>query len=291
MPGSGRSKRGHLGATWRLLTIGQGAGILIEMTAFQHLKLEKRGGVAELTICRPKVLNALDATTIAELDAAFSDLAEDGDIRAVLLTGEGDRAFVVGADIRELSALTPVSAKSMSVRGQGVLSRIENMPVPVIAAVNGYCLGGGCELAMACHLRIASETARFGLPEVGLGVIPGYGGTQRLTRLVGKGLALELLLSGDPVSAKRAERIGLVNRVVEAGQLMPETRRLTARICENAPLAVRYGIEAVNRGGEMPLSEALGLETVLFGLTFASWDREEGVQAFLEKRPPRFEGR
>ena len=260
------------------------------MAAFEHLKLEKKGPVAELRICRPQVLNALDATTIVELDAAFGDLAQDEDVRAVILTGEGDQAFAAGADIRELSALNPVSAKSMSERGQGVLCRIENMPAPVIAAVNGYCLGGGCELAMACHLRIASETARFGLPEVGLGVIPGYGGTQRLTRLVGRGLALELLLSGDPVTARRAERMGLVNRVVEVGELMAEAHRLAARICENAPLAVRYGIEAVNRGGEMPLSEALGLETALFGLTFASRDREEGVQAFLEKRSPRFGG-
>lgn len=260
------------------------------MAGFRRLRLERSGPVAEVAICRPQVLNALDAATVSELGSAFGSLSQDRDLRAVILTGEGERAFVAGADIRELIALTPVSARAMSVRGQEVLGRIENLPVPVIAAVNGFCLGGGCELAMACHLRIAAETATFGLPEVGLGVIPGYGGTQRLVRLVGRGLAMEMLLSGEPISARRAEQIGLVNRVVKADELMSVTRRLAATIGEKAPLAVRYGIEAVNRGEQMPLSEALELESELFGRSFSSRDRKEGVEAFLEKRPARFEG-
>lgn len=257
----------------------------------KNLKLDLDQRTAVLTIDRPQSLNALNAETLDELDAAFAGLANNSDVGAVILTGGGEKAFVAGADLKELASLDPVSARQVAARGQAVFRAVENFPKPVIAAVNGFCLGGGCELAMSCHMRIASETARFGQPEVKLGLIPGYGGTQRLPRLVGKGRALELILSGDMIDAAEALRIGLVNRVVAPGELMAASRKLASRILLNAPLAVRLSIEAVNRGLEAPLDGATSLEAALFGVACSSSDMREGTKAFLEKRPPRFEGR
>ncbi len=261
------------------------------MTSYQNLLVETRDGVAVVTINRPDKLNALDDRTMAELDAAFTALGADSAVRGAILTGAGTKAFVAGADIQELSRQTPVEGKERSVRGQKVLDRIENLGKPVVAAVNGYALGGGCELAMACHLRVASETARLGTPEVKLGIMCGYAGTQRLPRLVGKGRALEMLLTGEMVDAAEALRIGLVNKVVPPERLREESEALLARMLANGPLSLRFTLEAVNAGLEMPLDEAQYLEATLFGLICTSEDMKEGTTAFVEKRPAKFQGR
>jgi enoyl-CoA hydratase len=247
--------------------------------------------VAVVTFNRPHVLNALNTAMLGELDRAMSELASDDGVRVVILTGAGDRAFVAGADIKELAAQTAVSGRELALAGQRVFDRIENLGKPVIAAINGFALGGGCELAMACTLRIAADTARLGQPEINLGLMPGYAGSQRLARLVGKGKAMEMLLTGVPIPAAEAERAGLVNRVVPAAALMDEARALAAQLAGNAPIATRYILDAVNRGLDMPLAEASAFEAALFGLVMATDDMREGTTAFLEKRKPAFKGR
>ncbi len=231
-----------------------------------NLLLEHDGAVATITVNRPKVLNALNSETMDELRRTILALKHDGAVRAVIVTGAGEKAFIAGADINELAVQSPAGARDHALRGQHVFDLIENMGKPVIAAINGYALGGGCELAMACTLRLAADTARIGQPEINLGLIPGYGGSQRLSRLVGAGRALELMLTGDPVSAQEAHRIGLVNRVVPAAELLGEARQVAATIAAKPPLAVRYIIDAVNRGLQMTLAEAQVLEATLFGL-------------------------
>jgi enoyl-CoA hydratase len=258
---------------------------------YDNLQLERRDGVAILTVSRPKKLNALNSQTIAELDAAFVALASDAEVRGVVLTGSGERAFVAGADIEELAGLDAASGRALSERGQRVLDRIEWLGKPVVAAINGYALGGGCELAMACHVRLASENAALGTPEVKLGLMCGYGGTQRLPRLVGRGAALEILLTGERIRAEEALRLGLVNRIVPLDRLLPEAEGLVRKMIGNAPLALRATLEAVCGGLDRPLAEALEGEAQLFGELCASADAAEGTSAFLEKRPPRFQGR
>ena len=257
---------------------------------FENLKFEKKNQIAYITVARPKVLNALNSGTIAELHSAFLAVKEDDDIRVAILTGEGEKAFVAGADINELATQGPVQGKEYAQRGQAVFDLIENCGKPVIACVNGFALGGGCELAMACTLRFASENAKFGQPEVKLGIIPGYGGTQRLPRLVGKGRAMQIILSGEILSAEEAYRIGLVNEVVPLGELITRAEALAAKIIANGPLACKYVIEAVNKGMEMTLQEGLFLEASLFGVCCATEDKNEGTKAFLEKRAPQFKG-
>ena len=259
--------------------------------SFDNLLLERDGAVAVLTINRPQVLNALDAPTVDGLRRAILELKHDAAVRVVILTGAGEKAFVAGADINELAVQRPVDGQAHALRGQHVFDLLENMGKPVVAAINGYALGGGCELAMACTLRVAAETARFGQPEINLGIIPGYAGTQRLARLVGKGVALDLLLSGRHVTAAEALQIGLVNRVVAAAELMAEAKKLASELAAKPPVAVRYIIEAVNRGLEMPLDKGQFLEATLFGLVASTDDMREGTTAFLEKRTADFKGR
>jgi enoyl-CoA hydratase len=258
--------------------------------SFENLLIERDGSFAILTINRPKVLNALNTQTLDELRRAILELKHDESVRAVVLTGTGDKSFVAGADINELAAQTPPGGREHALAGQHVFDLIEQMGKPVIAAINGYALGGGCELAMACTIRIAADTARLGQPEINLGIIPGYAGSQRLPRIVGKGRALELLLGGDQISAQEAHRIGLVNRVVPAGALMAEAKTLAAALASKAPIAVRYILEAVHQGLEMPLAQAQNLEATLFGLVASTDDMREGTTAFLEKRKPIFKG-
>jgi enoyl-CoA hydratase len=257
----------------------------------ENVKTETKDGLAIVTIDRPKVLNALNAQTVQEIYEAFQKAYDDDSVKAVIVTGAGDKAFVAGADINELAKKTPITGKTTSERGQMVLSFIERFPKPVIAAINGFALGGGCELALACHIRIASDKAQIGLPEVTLGIIPGYGGTQRMARLLGKGKALELICTGDRIPAAEAERIGLVNKVVPAEQLMSTAEEMARKIMSRGPLAIRAAIEAVMRGSEMPFEEGQFLEATLFGLLCASEDTKEGMSAFLEKRPANFKGR
>ena len=259
--------------------------------SFDNLRIARDGALAVVTVDRQAVLNALDRSTIDDLRAAFLELRHEDAVRVVILTGAGGKAFVAGADINELSGLNPAQAEAYALAGQHVLDLIEHLGKPVIAAVNGFALGGGCELAMACTLRVAADTAQFGQPEVGLGVIPGFGGTQRLPRLVGAGRALDLLLTGRRIKAEEALAIGLVNRVVPAADLMDAARRLAATLAAMPPAAMRSIVEAVGRGMEMALSEAEFLEATLFGLCFATADMREGTRAFLEKRTPLFTGR
>lgn len=261
------------------------------MRSYQNLRLEKRDAIAIVTVNRPEKLNALDDRTMEELEAAFTSLGSDPEARGVILTGAGEKAFVAGADVSELATQSPVDGKERSIRGQRILDRIESLGKPVVAAVNGFALGGGCELAMACHLRVASENARLGTPEVKLGIMCGYGGTQRLSRLVGKGRALEILLTGEPVDAAEAHRIGLVNRVVPKDRLLAEAEALLRKILANGPVSLRFTLEAVNAGLEMPLAEAQRLEATLFGLICTTEDMKEGTRAFLEKRPAKFQGK
>ena len=258
---------------------------------FENILLEKKNSIAYVTVNRPKVLNALNMATMEELRAAFHDIKNDSSVRVVIFTGSGEKAFIAGADIGELSRNNAVSAKEYTHRGQSVLNLIENLGKPVIACINGFALGGGCEIAMACTMRLASENAKFGQPEVKLGIIPGYGGTQRLPRLVGKGIAMQLVLAGEMISAQEAHRIGLVNEITAPGDLVPRAEAIAQKIIANAPLAVQYAMEAVNRGMEMTLPEGLYLEAVLFGVACATEDKTEGTTAFLEKRAPAFKGK
>lgn len=258
---------------------------------YQTLLFEVRDGVAVVTVNRPDKLNALNDAVIADLDRAVGQIESDDAIRGVILTGAGPKAFVAGADIAELATQTPITGKARAMRGQAVFRRLERCGKPVVAAVNGFALGGGCELAMACHLRVASEGAKFGQPEVKLGIGPGYGGTVRLPRLVGKGRALDLLLTARMVGADEALQMGLVNRVVPADKLMAEAEALLRGILANGPLAVRLCIEAVDAGLEMSLDEALLLEANHFGLLASTEDMREGMGAFLEKRTAAFRGR
>jgi len=258
---------------------------------YENILYEKKTQIAYITINRPKMLNALNMATMEELRAAFTGARDDAEVRVVILTGAGEKAFVAGADINELARHNPVEAKHYTHRGQSVLALIENLGKPVIACINGFALGGGCEIALACTLRLASESAKLGQPEVKLGIMPGYGGSQRLPRLVGKGLALQMLLTGEMISAQEAHRIGLVNEVLPLAELLPRAQAIAQMIVANAPLAVQYTLEAVNRGMEMPLPEGLFLEASLFGVACATEDKKEGTTAFLEKRPPQFKGK
>ena len=258
---------------------------------FDNLLLERDDAVALVTINRPQVLNALNMATLDELRRVILDLKRDESVRAVILTGSGEKAFVAGADINELAVQTPITGREHALAGQHVLDLIEHMGKPVIAAINGYALGGGCELALACTLRIAADTARLGQPEINLGILPGYAGTQRLPRLVGKARAMELILTGAQISASEAERIGLVNRVVPAADLLVEARKLAAALARQAPIAVRYILDAINHGLEMPFVEGCRFEATLFGLVAASDDMREGTRSFLEKRKPEFTGK
>jgi enoyl-CoA hydratase len=259
--------------------------------AYDNLLVQTRDAVAVVTVNRPDKLNALNDRTVDELDAAFAAMQGDAGVRGVILTGAGEKAFVAGADIAELATQSPVDGKERSIRGQRVLDRIENLGKPVVAAVNGFALGGGCELALACHVRVASENARLGTPEVKLGIMCGYAGSQRLPRLVGKGRALELLLTGEMVDAQEALRIGLVNRVVPREKLLEESEALLRKMLANGPVSLRFTLEAVNAGLEMPFAEAQYLEATLFGLICTTEDMKEGTKAFLEKRPAKFQGR
>src|SRR5438093_7234130 len=263
-----------------------GAALMLE-----NLLYEKKGAIAYVTLNRPKVLNALNQRTWENLRTAFEDARDDTQVRGVILTGAGDKAFIAGADISELAQVTAVEAEKSSSYGQAVLNLIENLGKPVIAAVNGFALGGGCETAMACTIRVASEHAKFGQPEVTLGLIPGGGGTQRLPRLIGKGRALQIILSGEMISAQEAFRIGLVNEVVPAAELTTRAEAILKRIFSNAPVAIKYSLEAVNKGMDTSQAEGLSLEASLFGLCAGTEDKQEGTSAFLEKRKPQFQGR
>ena len=259
--------------------------------ALENVLYEKKDGIAYVTLNRPKVLNALNQRTWQDLRVAFEDARDDATVRGIILTGAGDKAFVAGADISEIAHITAVDAEQSSRYGQDVLTLIENLGKPVIAAVNGFALGGGCETAMACTIRVASEHARFGQPEVTLGIIPGGGGTQRLPRLVGKGRALQIILSGAMMTAQEAYRIGLVDEVVPATDLIPRAEAILKQIFANAPVAIRFSLEAVNRGLETGQAEGMALEASLFGLCAGTEDKNEGTQAFLQKRAAKFTGR
>jgi enoyl-CoA hydratase/carnithine racemase len=257
----------------------------------KNVLYEKKGAIAYVTLNRPKVLNALNQQTWEDLRAAFEDARDDTAARGVIITGAGDKAFIAGEDISELANVTAVEAQKSSSYGQAVLNLIEDLGKPVVAAVNGFALGGGCETAMACTIRVASENAKFGQPEVRLGVIPGGGGTQRLPRLVGKGRALQLILSGEMIGAQEAYRIGLVNEVVPAADLITRAEAILKQIFANAPIAVKFALEVVNKGLETSLAEGLSLEAALFGLCAGTEDKKEGTQAFLQKRAAQFQGR
>lgn len=257
---------------------------------FATLALAVENGVALVTIRRPEKLNALNAEVISDLDGCTAALRADAGVRAVILTGAGDKAFVAGADIGELAEAAPVGLGDTAARGQAVFARIEALGKPVIAAINGFALGGGLELALACTLRTASAKAKLGLPEINLGIMPGYGGTQRLPRLVGRGRALELMLTGDPVDAQEAWRIGLVNRVYDPEKLLPETRALAERLAGKAPLAARAILSAVNAGQDLALERGTALEAAQFGLLGSTSDTKEGLKAFLEKRKAEWRG-
>ncbi len=257
----------------------------------QNLLVEVKDRIARVTVSRPEKLNALNRATLGDLDRLFVGFRDDPAVGAVILTGAGQKAFIAGADIGELARQTPVEGREYALYGQGVLSRVETLGKPVLAAINGFALGGGCEMALACTLRIASSTARLGQPEVNLGIIPGYGGTQRLARLVGRGRAQEMILTGEMIDAAEAHRIGLVNRVVPAEELIARTEELARTILSRGPLAIRYALEAIHRGLTMPREEGLAFEATLFGVLCASEDMREGTSAFLEKRKPEFKGR
>ena len=259
--------------------------------AYENLLYEKRDGIAFITFNRPKVLNALNRKTIEELHHALLDARDDAAVRVLILTGSGEKAFVAGADINELAQQTPVNGKEFSLYGQSVFHLFETIGKPSICAINGFALGGGCELALSCSIRLASKSAKLGQPEVKLGILPGYGGSQRLARLCGKGVAHELCLTGEMIIAEEAQRIGLVNHIYEPGELLPAAEAMAKKIIEKAPLAVKYCMEAVERGVEMPQEEGLFLEATLFGLCCATEDMREGTKAFLEKRPAKFQGK
>jgi enoyl-CoA hydratase/carnithine racemase len=259
--------------------------------ALANVQYEKKGAIAYVTVNRPKVLNALNTPTWTDLRAAFEDAKTDTSVHGVILTGAGDKAFIAGADISELAHVDAYEAEESSRFGQGVLDLVENLGKPVIAAINGFALGGGCETAMACTIRIAAEHAKFGQPEVKLGLLPGGGGTQRLPRLVGKGRALQLILTGETISAQEAYRIGLVNEIVPAANLMARAEAILKQIMANAPIAVKFSLEAANKGMDTSQAEGFALEASYFGICAATEDKKEGTSAFLEKRAPQFHGR
>jgi enoyl-CoA hydratase len=259
--------------------------------AYENLLYEKRDRIGFITFNRPKVLNALNHKTMEELRDVLISAREDLDVRVLILTGAGEKSFIAGADISELAVQTPVSGKETAAFGQSVLNLLETLGKPSIAAINGFALGGGCEVALACSMRLASKAAKMGQPEVKLGIMPGYGGSQRLTRLCGKGVACELCLTGEMISADEALRIGLVNQVYEPAELLLAAESLAKKIIANAPLSVKFTMEAIERGSEMPLAEGLYLETALFGLCAATEDMREGTRAFLEKRAAQFQGK
>ncbi|HEX6642699.1 MAG TPA: enoyl-CoA hydratase-related protein [Thermoanaerobaculia bacterium] len=258
---------------------------------YANILVEKSEGIAVVTVNRPDKLNALNAATVGELERAFRDVAADDDVRGVIVTGAGEKAFVAGADIGELAQMGPIDGVAVSRLGQDAFRFLETMGKPVIAAVNGFALGGGMELALACHLRVASEKAKFGLPEVKLGIIPGYGGTVRLPRIVGRGRALELILTGEMIDAAEAHRIGLANRVVAPGTTLDEARALMTKVLGNGPVALRLALESVDHGADASMDEGLTLESSLFGLLATTDDMREGMAAFLEKRAAAFTGR
>jgi enoyl-CoA hydratase len=256
------------------------------------VRAETRDGVRTLTVDRPEKMNALNTAVLDALDARLREAESDGALRCLIVTGAGEKAFIAGADIGELAKLTPLDGREHARRGQGLLERLESLPIPSIAAINGFAYGGGLELALACTLRVASENARMGLPETSLGILPGYGGTQRLTRLLGKSRAAELILTSEKgITAADAGRLGLVNRVVPVGQALAAATELAQAIVKNGPIACRYALESIRRGTEMPLAEGLAYEATLFGLCASTEDMKEGMTAFLEKRPARFTGK
>jgi enoyl-CoA hydratase len=257
----------------------------------QNLKLESREAIATVTVNRPPKLNAMNYETMAEIESVFRHLRSDDAVRAVVVTGAGEKAFIAGADIQELARETGTTGHLTALRGQGIFRNIETLGKPVIAAINGFCLGGGLELALSCHVRVASEGAKLGLPEVTLGAIPGYGGTQRLARLVGRGRACEMILTGDPVDASEALRIGLVNKVVPKEALLETAEGLAQRMVRNAPLALRHALTAIDQGVEADLEKGLLLEATLFGILCGTEDLREGMNAFLEKRKAAFRGK
>jgi enoyl-CoA hydratase len=259
--------------------------------AYENLLYEKRDQIGFITFNRPKVLNALNRKTMEELNHILITAREDDEVRVLILTGAGEKSFVAGADISELAVQTPVSGRDTALFGQSVLHRLETMGKPSIAAINGFALGGGCEVALACSMRLASKTAKLGQPEVKLGILTGYGGSQRLSRLCGKGVAHELCLTGEMISADEALRIGLVNHVYEPSELLSAAEALAKKIIANAPLAVKFTMEAIERGVEMPQEEGQFLEATLFGISAATEDMREGTRAFLEKRPAQFRGK
>ena len=259
--------------------------------AYENILFEKKESIAYITFNRPKVLNALNRKTVEELRDALLDARDDSSVRVLILTGSGEKSFVAGADITELAQRTPVDGKEFSLFGQSVFRLLETLGKPSICAINGFALGGGCEMALCCTIRLASKTAKVGQPEVKLGIIPGYGGTQRLARLCGKGVAHELCLSGEMITAEEAQRIGLVNHIYEPADLLPAAEALAKKIIANAPIAVKYTMEAIEHGVEMPQEEGLFLEATLFGLSCATEDMREGTKAFLEKRKADFKGR
>src|ERR1700688_1547629 len=259
--------------------------------AYENILFDKKESIAYITFNRPKVLNALNRKTVEELRDALLDARDDSSVRVLILTGAGEKSFVAGADISELAQRTPVDGKDFSLFGQSVFHLLETLGKPSICAINGFALGGGCELALSCTIRIASKTAKLGQPEVKLGIIPGYGGSQRLARLCGKGVAHELCLTGEMISAEEAQRIGLVNHVYEPAELMPAAEAMAKKIIANAPVAVKYTMEAIERGTEMAQEEGLFLEATLFGLVCTTEDMREGTKAFLEKRPGQFKGK
>jgi enoyl-CoA hydratase/carnithine racemase len=259
--------------------------------SLENVLYEKKGAIAYVTLNRPKVLNALNKQTWEELQSAFEEARDDAEVRGVILTGVGNKAFIAGADISELAKLSGVEAEGISSYSQSVLNLIEGLGKPVVAAINGYALGGGCETAMACTIRIAVDSAKFGQPEVKLGLLPGGGGTQRLPRLVGKGRALHLILTGEMITAQEAYRIGLVNEVVAPAILIPRAEAILNQIHSNAPAGIKFSLEAVNKGLEGSQNEGLALEASLFGICAGTEDKKEGTSAFLEKRAPQFRGR
>ena len=259
--------------------------------AYENLLYDKRDKIGFITFNRPKVLNALNRKTMDELNEILIAARDDEDVRVLILTGAGEKSFVAGADIAELAVQNPVTGKEIAAYGQSVFRRLEFLGKPSIAAINGFALGGGCELALACTMRLASDNAKLGQPEVKLGIIPGYGGSQRLPRLIGKGLAMQMVLAGEMITAQDAHRIGLVNEVTASAELIPRAEAIAAKIIANAPLAVQYCLEAVNKGMEMTLAEGLFLEASLFGVCCATEDKKEGTKAFLEKRAAVFKGK
>jgi enoyl-CoA hydratase len=259
--------------------------------SYENLLYEKKNGIAYVTFNRPKVLNALNRKTVEELQQVLIDARDDSAVRVLILTGSGEKAFVAGADINELAQQTPVNGKEFSLFGQSVFHLLETIGKPSICAINGFALGGGCELALCCSIRLASKSAKLGQPEVKLGILPGYGGSQRMARLCGKGMAHELCLTGEMITAEEAQRIGLVNHVYEPAELLPAAEAMAKKMIEKAPLAVKYCMEAIERGVEMPLQEGLFLEATLFGLCCATDDMREGTKAFLEKRTAQFQGK